>query len=50
MRRRFNPPSRDAFTLSELLVVTARIPQPADGGSTADKYWLKQRAHDSFVP
>ena len=32
------------------LVMVNTIPQPADGGSTADKYWLKQRAHESFVP
>lgn len=49
MQMRFEP-RKPGFTLSELLVVTARIPQPADGGSTADKYWLKQRAHESFVP
>lgn len=32
------------------LTVVNGIPRPVDGGTTADKYWLKERAHDAFIP
>jgi len=32
------------------LGVNNGIPIAKDGGSTADKWWLKSRAHDAFVP